>query len=203
MIIPESGGGNYEQVPAGTHNAICIGIVDQGTHVSPFKNDKGQEVSNRQIRMWFELPDELNSEGKPHTISTWVTLSMHERAKLRAYVDAWRGKPMTDAERKVFDPKTLIGQACSLSVKTNDKDRSIVSGIGAPMKAFANAKPEPTNQTLFVSLFAGEFDQEAFDRLNDKEKEKIESSPEWRKLGVKSSPKSASSYAGPDDAIPF
>lgn len=203
MIIPESGGGNYELVPAGTHNAICYAIVDQGTQLSPFKNDKGQDVWNRQIRIGFELPEELMEDGKPFTISEWVTLTLHDRSKLKGYVDAWRGKPLTDAERKVFDPKTLIGQPCSLSVKHTENGRAKVSGISAPMKAFANAKPKPTNESLFVSLFDGEFDQAAFDRLGDKEREKIEASKEWKKLGVKESPKSAASYAGPDDAIPF
>ena len=74
---PNSGGGNFEPPPAGTHRAICYRVIDLGTQQSEYQ---GQTKHQRKIMLSWELVDErMPASGdypeRPFTIHQRYTLS--------------------------------------------------------------------------------------------------------------------------------
>jgi hypothetical protein len=106
---PES---KYVPPPQGLHHAVCVDVWDEWVEESPF--EEGKLVAKTRI-VW--LTDEVNPEtGKPYSIGKTYTLSLHERAKLRAHLEAWRNKAFTEEELRGFDLDKLLGVNCQIQV---------------------------------------------------------------------------------------
>lgn len=194
MIVKDSGGGQFEPAPAGTHVARCIRLLDLGTQKSEFG-------AKRQVLVTWELPQELISsgelEGQPFTVSAYYTMSLNEKANLRHALEAWRGRAFTVEELKGFDLKAILGAPCLLSIVHNDNGRAKVSAVMALAKG--TKAPKQINESVYLSLDPHEFDRATFDGLNDYWKEKIQLSPEWAAL---KQAKAAGATVGGDDPGP-
>lgn len=205
MQWKDSGGGNFEQAPAGTHIARCIKLIDIGTHKNEYQ---GQVTFPRQVIIGWELPNELITsgewEGKPFTVSRFYTASLHEKATLRKDLINWRGREFTEEELAGFDPKKILGAPCMVSLSMNEKQKIKVTGVMAIPKG--TQVPAQINQSVYFSLERDQFNQDVFDSLSDGIKELIKSSPEYKSL-VDNEP--AIRHANPDpmdgleDDIPF
>lgn len=79
------------------------------------------DVKQREtIWLGFEL-DQMTPEGdKPLSIRKKFTASIHERATLRIFLERWRGRPFTDAEKQKFDTESLVGVPCQLNIVHRD-----------------------------------------------------------------------------------
>src|SRR5688572_17810697 len=95
-----SEGGNYTPPPPGTHPAICYRFIDLGTQTSSFPGNNGQPKQTRKVMISWEITDpELRMEdGKPFSISSRYTWSMHEKATLRKTLESWRGAPFINSD---------------------------------------------------------------------------------------------------------
>ena len=63
----------------------------------------------------------------PLTVSRTFTVSLHEKANLRKFLSAWRGRDFTTEEAKAFDVSKLLGAYCMVNVtesETNGKTYS-------------------------------------------------------------------------------
>ena len=80
----------------------------------------------------MKLPEELNSEGQPLTISKFYTLSLHEKANLGNDLTSWRGRAFSEAEKQSFDISKLLGVTCLLNVMDKNGKPKISSIM--PMK---------------------------------------------------------------------
>lgn len=122
-IIATSGSDTprYPSVSAGVHKARCIKVIDLGTQ----KNDyQGQISWKRTVLIIWEVPEELDGEGKAMTISKFYNLSLHEKSSLSHDLVSWRGRPFTETEKQSFDVSKLVGVACTLNViEKNGKAR--------------------------------------------------------------------------------
>ena len=177
MKWADSGGGDFEQPPVGTHVARCIKVIDIGTQKGEYQ---GKATSKRQCIIGFELPDELMTEGeyagKPFTVSKFYTASLGEKANLRKDLANWRGRDFTEAELQGFEAKNIIDKCCMLSLTENDKKKIRITGVMALPKG---STPKPrVNEITYFSL--DEFNQAAFDALSDGIKKMIADSPEYR-----------------------
>jgi hypothetical protein len=65
-----------EIAPAGSHDATCYCCVDLGTQNTPYG-------AKRQLYLAWELPDEVNSQGKPFLIGKFYNLTGDARAVVR------------------------------------------------------------------------------------------------------------------------
>lgn len=178
MIISDSGNGNFEQAPIGTHMARCVKLIDIGTQKGDYQ---GQVNFKRQIIVGWELCNELMQTGEyagqPFTLSKFYTASLSEKATLRQHLKNWRGRDFTDEELKAFDLKNILGKPCMLSVIPKEKDgKSIIGGVMALPKGMQ--VPEAVNPLVYFSLDA--FDQFTFDKLSDGYKKMITVSPEYQ-----------------------
>lgn len=179
----ESNGGNYTAVPSGTHVARCYQMIEIGTITEPYL---GEMKTTKKVRIGWELPLETKEfkqgEGeKPFVMSKDFTLSMHEKATLRKFLESWRGKAFTEAEAKSFDVTKLIGAPCMISVIEESKDGknySKISNISSLPKGMTC--PPQVNDTFILSY--DNFDVEAYNTLPKFIKEKMEKSVEFKKI---------------------
>lgn len=146
------GGGNFEQCPAGSYRAICTSITDLGFHEQNWQGEKARDV--RKLRLSFELCDEQKTDGTPFYASREVTLSLNEKAALRAIVDGWNGKAMTDAEAKDgIDLGSYLGRAAMLSIthkqSLSGNTYAAISSVSSLPKGFTEVEKPTAPLELF------------------------------------------------------
>lgn len=173
---------SYTPVAAGLYPARCYSMVHIGTVLGEFQGE--QKLMNK-VRVTWELPTEKkvfkeeNGE-QPYVISKEFTLSMHEKATLRKFLEGWRGKQFTEDEAKSFDVTVLLGKPCMISVihKTskNGKTYAEINSVSAVPKGFA--VPEQVNPSFEFNY--DPFDEAKFNNLPDFLKEKMKASKEYQ-----------------------
>jgi hypothetical protein len=125
VVAKGSNGGDYMPTPTGVQPALCVDVVDLGIQETPFKDEKtGRAKHAHKITVVWQLHPEdedgnviLRTDGAPFRVMKYYTLSLNERANLRADLESWRGKPFTIEELKDgFDVEKLIGVQCQLNL---------------------------------------------------------------------------------------
>ncbi len=145
MAINVSGSAaiSYPPHPAGQFAAVCIDVADLGmveTTWGPKHRVK--------LRFYTGAPGAVHPDnGDPLFVDDYhnMTLGSAEKpSNLRKRLEAWRGKPFTPEEEKLFDLESLIGVGCYLQLvhnqlldgsKTYCNIQSIMrlpSGVAAP-----------------------------------------------------------------------
>lgn len=159
-------GGDFELTPAGTHLAICYMVADLGYQETSYG-------TKPKIVIGWELPAELMTDGRPFGASQIYTLSLSEKANLRKDLEAWRGRPFTEAELDGFDVKNVLGKACTLTIvhnKNGDKTYANIASVAGVMKGMN--VPERTNDLLYFNLDAP--DKATFSKLPKWVQKKVE-----------------------------
>jgi hypothetical protein len=129
IIARSSGGGDYLPASAGTHAAVCVDVIDQGLMESSFTPGKKEP----KVSIVWQI-DEDRKDGKPFEVRLQFTLSVHEKASLRAALESWRGKGLTPEEiENGFDVERLLGAPAFLNlvhkVAKNGKTYANVAAI--------------------------------------------------------------------------
>jgi hypothetical protein len=157
-IMAQEGGQRTERelVSMDLHRAVCVNVVDLGSHLNTSYN----KVKPR-VRLTFELADvrsEYDVDGEmkslPRLMGKEYNLSLWETADLRKDLQSWRKKQFTKEELAGFDISVLVGVPCMLNVehyvgrdgKTRAGIGSII-GLGAGMVA-----PAPEGIPYFYSI---------------------------------------------------
>lgn len=183
MFMPQNSGGDFELAPEGTHLAVCYRVVDLGTQMVEWQ---GQKKPQHKILISWELPDEKMDDGRPFTIGQRYTLSSSEKSRLRQDLEAWRGRPFTDAD---FDPtnpdrfniKKLIGVGCLLTIVHTEKQGKHYANIKSVAKMMkGQTTPKPANPIVYFSL--DEYSEPVFAALSEGLRKVIQASPEWVEL---------------------
>jgi hypothetical protein len=211
LIARDNGGGDFKRTPPGVHIGRCYRIVDLGTQEVTWE---GQTKLQDKVTIYWELHGEAEDgsplktdEGEPMTIFATYTNSLGKKAKLRADLESWRGRPFTDEELKGFDITKLIDAYCLVNVVHTERDGKTYANVQSltPLPSAMRAtKPKGILPSLVFSMDA--FDQAAFDTFHDKLKEKINASMQRRnggRLMATGNPQSEKTLAEIDDDIPF
>ena len=207
FIVEQNTESNFKPVPAGSHLGRCWRIIDLGSQKVEYM---GETKVQRKIMIGWELFGEDDDEaplktddGKPMSIFKQYTLSWSENANLRKDLQAWRGKPWTDAEANRFDLKTVLGAFCMLNVIVTNKNGKTYSNVGgiSPVPAMMKSAglPNGVNKTQLFTI--ADPDMDVFDSLSNHIKQKIEGSPEWQSRGNKPAP--STGFDDMEDDIPF
>lgn len=85
----DTGGGDFEQAPAGSHIARCVKLTDLGTQEGEYE---GVKNTRNQVLCTWELPIELMDDGKPFLVSKFYTNSLVVKATLHRHLVSWRGR---------------------------------------------------------------------------------------------------------------
>jgi len=169
-IVAKSSGQDFENelLPAGTHTAVCYAMIDLGTQDTEFNGVKSKK---RQVRIVWELTDERKvfdeARGEePLSAGKNFTLSMHEKAGLRKFIENWRGTKYSDSEAEAVEITVLLGVPCLLSIahgknETTGKEYAQINSASKLIKGMA--KPAQHNPSYFFSL--DDYDQYRFDKL--------------------------------------
>lgn len=180
IIATNEGGSGFEPIEAGTYAARCVSMVHIGTIKGTFE---GQEKIQNKVRLTWELPTELkvfkeeNGE-QPYFVSKDFTISMHEKATLRKFLEAWRGKGFSEDEAKSFDITVLLGKPCMLSVIHKSKDGRTYAEISS-LSSLPKGMTVPDQISPTFEFSWAEFDQAKFDSLADWLKAKMKTSKEY------------------------
>ena len=173
LTASSKGGAPISPIEAGTHPAICYGLVDLGMQYSERYKNSSQKI----VLMW-ELPDEkIEIDGKnvSRVISQTYTCSLNEKAVLRKDLASWRGRDFTDEELAAFDLRNIVGKPCLLSIIHKENNGSTYANVGGVMKM---PKGMPTlEQTMKTIVFD----------LDDSPLSDMANLPEWLQKRIISS----------------
>lgn len=187
---------SFTPAPAGTHIAVCVQVIDLGLQHSEFYD----KTSPKTLIGW-ELPGELDPEGKPFMVWKRYTSSTNKKATLRLHLEAWRGKAFSDEEVKGFDISTILGKACMVNVTHTDTDGNVYANVSAVM-AMPKGTPAPKATAKPVAFFIDEWDDAVFQTFSENLKKTINGRV---KLDDATKTASEKPYVedGADDDIPF
>jgi hypothetical protein len=181
--------------PKGSHVARVYQVIDLGTHEAEFE---GIKKMRSLVRISFELPNEKavfdEEKGEqPFVVHTGnLTNSMHEKSKLRPIVEGITGALKED-EAKSFDLSSLIKLDCLVNIEHNEYKGNVYANIKSTSPVPKGMTvPALTNPTLVFTL--DKFEREAFDKLPEFLRKKIEESVEYKELFKET---------GANDDIPF
>lgn len=198
----DTGGGDFQQAPEGTHVARCIRLIDLGTQQGEWQ---GKPILKNQVLVMWELPNEMmeiDGEQKPFIVSRFYTNSLSEKANLRHDLERWRGREFTEDELNRFDLQSILGAPCMVSV-VRKKDKARVEGV---MK-LPKGQEVPEAKNKMFAFWLDEFNKEAFDGLSEGLRKMIERSPEYQEAvngkQPRSQPTSGSKFDDMEDDLPF
>ena len=132
IIATASGDTDHEPCPTGMQLAVCSFVRELG-------HEHNQQYNNwsPKVCLVFELA-ELMTDGRPFAISRNFTVSLSEKAHLRACLESWRGKQFTPEELQGFDVERVQGKSCLLNIVEYDKKKGgkgrKIAGISPLMK---------------------------------------------------------------------
>lgn len=166
LIAKDKGGGDFKPVPAGTHVAVCTMVADMGVQPA------GKYRPRQQVYIRWELPNEITSwkdgDGREHSgpmvIGQKYTLSLSEKANLRANLEAWRGRAFTEQELAGFDLRNILGKSCMLGVTHNTVGNKTYANIKAVMGLPKGTSPvAPSVTPIFYDI--DDHDEGVFKKL--------------------------------------
>lgn len=178
----------FKPVPPGSHLARCYRIIDLGTQKTTFN---GESKFIKKVMFQFEVHSEdddgplKTDKGEPMSISKNYTLSLSDKAVLRADLEAWRGREFSREELQGFELKNVLGAWCLITVTKatgNDgKEYTNITAVSPVPKAMKQNLPTPFNQ---VGIFyIDDPDMEMFETLSERIRQKITETPEWKSRG--------------------
>lgn len=211
-LSQNSGGGDFEVVPAGSYIARCYSIVDLGTQKVTFQ---GETKEKPQVVLSFEILDDdtKRQDGTPFVISKTFTASLDSKASLRKTLDGWRGRPFTEAELKRFELATIAGAYAQITVshsQSADGTKNYADLVSISPLHKSIPKPAPVNAVLVFDMAASGY-LDDYAKLPKWQQKKVEASREWTAKPARPvAPATAPAPAGTippqgadDDDIPF
>ncbi len=191
--------GDFTPPPAGVFPARLYRIVDMGHQLEVYD---GKSNERRKILLSFELIDDTTrlSDGKPASIHRRFTFSLHPQSALRPFLDAWRGRRMTDQEAATLDFSSLLGKPCLLNVTHSERAGRTRADIGSimPVPRGITTPPGVNPPVLFT---ASAPDLAVLDTFGRTLREAIESSKEF-KLAVTTAPQNPTTTPAPTTPPP-
>jgi hypothetical protein len=114
MPIIATGGDSktFTPAPEGTHQAVCVDVLDKGMQPNKFKDGALQH----KIDIAWEI-DETRDDGKRFVVYKRYTLSLNDKANLRHDLESWRGRAFSFDELAGFDVETVKGANCLVNVQ--------------------------------------------------------------------------------------
>lgn len=201
LTVAENTSGTFEMPPAGPVAARCSRLIDLGSQESDYQGEKKMQ---RKILLSWELA-ELRTDGTPFVISRRFGLSLHEKAALRGFLQAWRGRPFTPEELAGFDLRRLLAAPGMLNIMHTERAGKQYANIASisPLPKGMNA-PELSAPGVIFDIDAPDAPS-AIEGLSDNLQATIAASPEWQDRIAKgeATPPAAGSLADLDDDIPF
>lgn len=173
----------YSILEEGSYAARIYQIIHLGT-IQGF-----QGAMQNKVRITFEFPTELkvfkeeNGE-QPQVLSKEYTLSTHEKSGLRKLIVACDPKALKVGDGGLieeYDIENLLGKSCLVSVEHTTKGENTYANIKVEtVLPKGMVCPPQINESVSISY--DHFDQEAFNKLPQFIREKMQSSFEYQAM---------------------
>ncbi|MFN7301479.1 MAG: phage replication initiation protein, NGO0469 family [Bacteroidota bacterium] len=186
LIVKENENTDFKPCPAGTHVAICTGLVDLGLQVNKFDTSK---APREKVALFWTLPDVLREDGNPFVVREVYTATLNKNkqgtpSKLRSCLDAWRGVPFTEEDLKGFDLTKILCKPCMLSIVHEEKKEggvyANINSVLAMMKGMPI--PELPESSLILHFDTENPSLEDFQKLPEWVQNMIRQSVEWEAI---------------------
>lgn len=123
-----SSGGDFTPAPEGTHNAVCVDVIDLGLIERTYE---GKTTNDPMVRIVWQLEEE-DEDGRRFTVGARYKLSLHEKANLRKMLDTWRGVAFSKDDLKDgWDLDNLIGAPALVTVQHNEREGKVYANVQA------------------------------------------------------------------------
>jgi len=189
-----------QQVPEGTHLAVCYRIAAVGT-----QPDSGFGAKRKIIIFW-ELPHErimVDSVEKPMGISKIYSLGssggMNKKSALRQDLAAWRGRDFTAEELQGFELKAILGKGCQVIVQHNEEGRAKVDRVAGVPKG--TTLPPPVNPVVEYSIDQGK--DAVYAKLPEWVRNMCDACLEWTQPEPEAKPAPTETAEPQPDDVPF
>jgi len=128
IIAKREGGKDFKPAPEGQWPAVCCDAVDMGMVKVTFEN---KTMEKHKARLVFMIPEtDPDFDDKQFIVSATFNLTMHEKGRLRPFLESWRGKKYTDKETDAgVDIEKMVGVDALIQ---------IVHNTGSNGKTYAN-----------------------------------------------------------------
>ena len=82
-------GGGFESHPEGQFAVVCVDVVNLGLRPEEFPGSEPREAGKAALVF---ASGQVQDDGSLTIITVEMTLSMHEKANMRQFLESWRGK---------------------------------------------------------------------------------------------------------------
>lgn len=164
------GKGEGKLCPVGTHDAMCVQIVDLGII-------GGQWGDKYWFKMVFEIEDEEDKEN-PYLIAYRIPFSLHPKSNFRKMLVKWRTRDFTETETSEYlaNPDLLftrlLGKGCMVSVIENSKGDKIYHNVSDILNLKQARWFEPKTELVYFTV------EDDFP-VNKDNQETLRKLPEW------------------------
>lgn len=163
-----------ELCPTGTHQAVCVKVIDLGTQ----PGSKLYPEEKHKYRLTFETSEEFNSDGEPFLLDKEYTFVDTNKSILRADWNSWLGRPNDDIAMGDF-----LNESALITVVHKKNDKGTYDNITTITGLPKGMKPKRAKHPLEeLHLIDGLFDDEVFKKQPDWIRKKIEAAPEYKAL---------------------
>lgn len=173
LTASDKGNTDFEITPEGQYVGRCYRIVDMGTQTTT--GQFGVKDQHKVMVSWELLDGPKMQDGRPFAVSQFYTVSLHEKAKLRADLEAWRGRKFTVTELEGFDIGSVLGAYCMLQVVHDETGK--YANVQTIM-SYKGDKLAPVNANVVFDI--DNLDMDVFNAFSDNMKLKITNTPEWK-----------------------
>lgn len=143
-VSARGSGGNYTPHPEGQFAAVCCDVSDVGMVQTVWS---GNARMVHKVDLYFFCGEWLKKEdgtSVPMLVRERFTASLHEKSKLRPFVEKLLGRKLTDEEADDFDLESVMGMGAMIEVVHNETDTSTFANIDSVMRLPKGATlPEP------------------------------------------------------------
>ena len=140
VVVTAQGGDNqYEPHPEGVFLARCVDVIDLGEKVESYLDGPKKLVPKLALVYVTGEVKEFNGQPELHTLTKEFSATFGEKANLRKWATAWRGKSYKDSELvDGVDFGKMCGAFAQISVEhvTSRQGRvyANIASIGPVMK---------------------------------------------------------------------
>lgn len=178
-----------ELAPKGTHQAVCVQVIEKGTQKSRVEGWDDQP----KIQFAFELIGKRTKEGKAFVEYVEHTYTNSPKGNLAGFLEGW----LAVDNVKKFNIDECLGAPASITIihkesKSTGNMYARITNVAGVSDQEAKRMKKHTEPLRSLYLNDKDWDQDTFDVLSSYLQKQIVASPEFEKLvedGVATLPK--------------
>lgn len=167
--------GTFPVHPEGTMAGRCVDFIDLGYGLNEWQG----LTKERQEIVWIFVTKHRNPtrDNKPFEMRATFTASLGDKAKLRHFLEAWLGKPLTEGQIKDGVPlETMVGRTALLTIahkisKGKQRTYAMINSVSPLPKEMEASAPDASGYARDHGYWNGQIAKRKQEVLMWKERE--------------------------------